>query len=286
MRVGKFGDKLRRERELRAVTLDEIAEATKIGTRSLKALEEEQFDILPGGIFNKGFVRAYAKYLGIDEEQAVADYMAANGETATKTATLSDDELVASVLKKRAEPERAVSTELPSSKAWVALALIALLAAGGYSAWRYYQQRYLAQTEPISAPSIQAQVPQQVTALPAEITEAPNSQSATPVPATPSEIQTQPTTNSGANSTVAGEFTVKLHARELAWVSVQADGKTVLERLLDADTDQTITAKESVILKVGKPGAVEVSFNGKPVGALGPPDKTATRTFTIEGMQQ
>ena len=59
--MGKFGDKLRRERELRGVTLDEIAEATKIGTRSLCALEEERCDQLPGGIFNNGFALGWAQ---------------------------------------------------------------------------------------------------------------------------------------------------------------------------------------------------------------------------------
>ena len=78
--MGTFGDKLKRERELRGVTLEEIAEATKIGTRSLKALEDEHFEQLPGGIFNKGFVKAYAKFLGLDEEQAVADFVVAQGE--------------------------------------------------------------------------------------------------------------------------------------------------------------------------------------------------------------
>src|SRR5436305_702958 len=76
--MGVFGDRLRREREMRGVTLDEIAESTKIARRSLEALEQENFDLLPGGIFNKGFVRAYARYLGIDEEQAIADYVAAS----------------------------------------------------------------------------------------------------------------------------------------------------------------------------------------------------------------
>lgn len=75
--LGAFGERMQREREMRGVTLDEISVVTKIGTRSLKALEEEDFDKLPGGIFNKGFVRAYARYLGIDPDEAVADYLAA-----------------------------------------------------------------------------------------------------------------------------------------------------------------------------------------------------------------
>src|SRR5215469_13169765 len=78
--MGAFGDKLRREREMRGITLAEIAESTKISSRWLKALEEEQFEVLPGGVFNRGFVRSYARFLGINEEQTVADYVVASNE--------------------------------------------------------------------------------------------------------------------------------------------------------------------------------------------------------------
>ena len=78
--MGAFGDRLRREREMRGITLDEITESTKISRRHLEALEGDHFDQLPGGVFNKGFVRAYARFLGIDEDQAVADYSAASNE--------------------------------------------------------------------------------------------------------------------------------------------------------------------------------------------------------------
>ena len=78
--MGVFGDRLRREREMRGITLEEITESTKISRRHLEALEGEHFDQLPGGVFNKGFVRAYARFLGLDEDQAVADYSAASNE--------------------------------------------------------------------------------------------------------------------------------------------------------------------------------------------------------------
>src|SRR5436305_2827033 len=77
-KAATFGERLKRERELRGIKLEEIAESTKIGKRNLVALEEEEFGQLPGGIFNKGFVRAYAKFLGLDEEQAVNDFLAAS----------------------------------------------------------------------------------------------------------------------------------------------------------------------------------------------------------------
>src|SRR5271155_1965781 len=75
---------MKQERERRGITLDEIALTTKISARFLRAIEDEHFEQLPGGIFNKGFIRAYARHLGMDEEQAVADYLAATGTPAAK----------------------------------------------------------------------------------------------------------------------------------------------------------------------------------------------------------
>jgi cytoskeletal protein RodZ len=72
-----FGEKLRRQREQRGITLEAISSSTKISTRMLRALEEEHFDQLPGGVFNKGFIRAYARQVGLDEEEAISDYLAA-----------------------------------------------------------------------------------------------------------------------------------------------------------------------------------------------------------------
>ncbi|MGB8114755.1 MAG: helix-turn-helix domain-containing protein [Candidatus Sulfotelmatobacter sp.] len=76
-----FGDKLRKQREQRGITLEAISSTTKISTRMLRALEEEKFEQLPGGVFNKGFVRAYARQVGLDEEEAIADYLAALRES-------------------------------------------------------------------------------------------------------------------------------------------------------------------------------------------------------------
>jgi hypothetical protein len=75
--LGAFGEKLRKQREQSGIGLDAISSTTKISTRMLRALEDEQFDQLPGGVFNKGFVRAYARHVGLNEEEAIADYLAA-----------------------------------------------------------------------------------------------------------------------------------------------------------------------------------------------------------------
>ena len=83
MTTGTFGDHLKREREMRGVSLDEISAATRIATRFLRAIENEQWDQLPGGVFNRGFVRAVARYLGLDEENTVAENAAAVGDRPT-----------------------------------------------------------------------------------------------------------------------------------------------------------------------------------------------------------
>src|SRR5580698_3031820 len=80
MAMGTFGERLKREREMREVSLKEVTSATRIGPRFLEALENEEWDKLPGGIFNRGFVRSIARYLGLDEENLLAEYDMAHGE--------------------------------------------------------------------------------------------------------------------------------------------------------------------------------------------------------------
>jgi len=89
--VGAFGEKLRKQREQRGLELDAISNTTKISTRMLRALEDEHFDQLPGGVFNKGFVRAYARQIGLNEEEAVTDYLAALRESQIQQQSILPD---------------------------------------------------------------------------------------------------------------------------------------------------------------------------------------------------
>jgi cytoskeletal protein RodZ len=73
--MSSFGEELKRERELRQISLREVSESTKISFRYLEALEQNDFRHLPGGVFNKGFVRAYAEHIGIDPEAMVNAYL-------------------------------------------------------------------------------------------------------------------------------------------------------------------------------------------------------------------
>jgi len=122
---GGFGEHLRREREMRGISLDEICSATRIGTRFLQAMENEQWDQLPGGVFNRGFVRAVAHHLGLDEESLLGEYMLATGDRATASS---------SVVRASAMPEPRGQWVI-----WVlALILICGLVFGGIFGWRKY----------------------------------------------------------------------------------------------------------------------------------------------------
>lgn len=75
--MSQFGAELKKERESRGIALEAITEATKISSRHLDALEREQFRQLPGGVFNKGIVRSYARVVGLDEDAWVGRYLSA-----------------------------------------------------------------------------------------------------------------------------------------------------------------------------------------------------------------
>jgi cytoskeletal protein RodZ len=129
MARGNFGERLKRERELREVTLDEINSATRISNRFLEAMENEDWEKLPGGVFNRGFVRSVARYLGLDEEGLLAEYDMAHGA------------------QEKAAPKRE-EVRIPSTPRWVPVAavlgLLLLLVgciAGGIYAWRYFAAR-------------------------------------------------------------------------------------------------------------------------------------------------
>src|SRR2546423_1110394 len=185
-KTGAFGERMRREREMRGIKLEEIAESTKIGKRNLEALEQERFDQLPGGIFNKGFVRAYAKYLGLDEEQAVNDFLAASANYDQPSALAPP--IPATWVKPPAMPSE--DSIRRKNRLWALTALLVLVA--GLALWFYYARA----AQPRSAvPSTRASADANLVDLPGAIAPAAQSRTAesnSSVARTPSSASAQP----------------------------------------------------------------------------------------------
>lgn len=118
-----LGEKLRQAREARGITLSEVAEQTRISPLYIESIENDDYRSLPGGIFNKGFVKSFAKYVGVDEQEALQDY--------ASMASHPDNQLAETTKTYRPEvltDDRASSSSLPT----IILAVIILgLMTGG-----------------------------------------------------------------------------------------------------------------------------------------------------------
>lgn len=278
--MGSFGERLRREREMRGITLNEIAESTKISRRHLESLEKEDFDSLPGGIFNKGFVRAYARYLGIDEEQAVADYSAASNEPAE-----AEDKFPLQVHEKPDPELNPKRSPLP-----LILALMALLAVLAVF-WARNKNRSPESPENIAPPAGAAAS----SGTPAVSSPSPEREKAVTPPAAPPTPAKGPSPRTGnkapdahpvATKVPALErtFSVVVKAKEDSWIVFAADSKPVISRLLKAGERQLVRAGAKIVITTGNAGGIDISFNGKALGAIGNESQVRTLTFTPAGL--
>jgi cytoskeleton protein RodZ len=293
--MGSFGERMQREREMRSISLEEIAEHTKISKRNLTALEAEHFDQLPGGIFNKGFVRAYAKYLGIDEEQAVADYLAADAETQRRklaslmpangngSAAALGPQLV--VPPRTEDAKESVSADHAAGFMKAAVALVVVLGVGGF-VYKWMKSR---EPAPVANATVSAA--------------APSVSGASAAPALPGfESSPKPQTNPDeatlstvppelsfvspqTSSTPAKAFNLSLKAREESWVQVKADGNVLLEGVLAPNSSKSFDADKELVIRLGNASAVELAYNGKPLPQFATsPGKTKTLLFTPQGL--
>jgi cytoskeletal protein RodZ len=273
--MGAFGDRLRREREMRGITLEEITESTKISRRHLEALEGEHFDQLPGGVFNKGFVRAYARFLGIDGDQAVADYSAASNEQPE-----AEDKFPLEIHeqpKRNLNPRR---SHLPLIFAIAALVGVLV----GYAFW-VKSRPHANESAPAST---QHATPAAATAAPPANAPVPVAESGPATKEVTAASSPREPAQAAPEKPVKPEkvFVVQVKAKEDSWVSIVADGKSVMERILAADKNKKIKAGKTLILRTGNAGGIEVTFNGVSLGSLGNENEPRTLTFNAAGLVQ
>ena len=229
--MASFGENLRRERELRGISLREIADATKISIRFLQALEQDRFDVLPGGLFRRTFVRQYAKHVGLDADRLVAEFLYAQGDEPRET---------------RGE-RRAVAIPQGALTALVVVLLFAWLAFPRGPAAKKAEEAPAVTTAPAAAASREYVYP------PAAPTPEPQAAIAAAVPAASDDQG----------------LTLTLSARQNCWVLVSVDGQTVLNRVLNGGESQTVEARGEIVLSVGNAGGLSFRVNDRPGMPLG-----------------
>lgn len=232
--AGAFGGWLRREREARDVTLAEISEVTKIGRAYLEALEAERFDVLPAPVFAKGFLREYAKYVGLDPDEVVNSYLTALQASEPEAAS--------------AAPSSAPRAGFEwKSGALLAAGLVILLGAIGFLGFWAERSQSEAETEELEAAPA-ADEPALLPEVPAEPAfEEPVAPAAAPRATGP-----------------AAPLVVTIDFTSDCWVEAAVDGRRRLSELHVQGESLQIDAEERVELTFGNPGAVRVEVNGAP----------------------
>lgn len=243
-----FGASLRRERELRGVSLQEIAASTKIGVSMLKAIEEDRFDKLPQGLFVRGFVREYARFLALDEQKILTE--------------LSFHASQAPV----AEP---VSRE-PGSR--ISSRLAARLVNGGLIAGVFGLVVIL-----ILSPRFSARTP---AASPVPAVDAPPPTAAPSLAAVAPEMQGTQVASNGTSvlpgtsvstqaSVLPQPLQLTLTATEDCWIGLDVGGDRVENRVLKKGESFSIVARQNASLAVGNAGGLLVAIDSGPARPLG-----------------
>jgi cytoskeletal protein RodZ len=244
--VGSLGETLRQARLDRGVSLLDAEQDTHIRRRYLEALENEDYGALPAVVYTRGFIRTYARYLGLDSEATLDLY--APGRVREERPALR------SATPQLSAPQP-VSLRLFTIAAGVLLALFLL---------SYLWTQYSQFAESLS---------QQEAGPRATGTAARTAPGASPSPA--ALALASPRTAAVASPNPAPERGIVLEVRitDRTWVEVWADGASVYQATMQTGTSRTFTANQSMKLRVGNAGGVQVTVNGEPKGTLGERNK-------------
>lgn len=268
--MGSLGTWLRTQREARGVSIRDIAEATKISQRYLEALERDRFDALPAEVFVRGFLREYARIVGLDPDEVVNVYLLA----AAQARPVADEEpgVVPAGAARRAS--------VVAYGVAVAALLIALLgAAAAISYWLGRDRGEDLPTSRVDAASRQPTTvrrppvePERTGALPEEPDAEVGSEEALPAPRPPAAEPPSPAAGgappaegSPAAPAQPEPLRVVLEFQQDCWVELVVDGRRRESELKAGGETWAIEAQDSVLLTLGNAPAVRVEVDGEPV---------------------
>lgn len=281
--MSNLGATFRKARETAGLPLEKIATETKISARFLLAIESESFNLLPGGIFNRGFIRSYAEYLGLDSEQAVADY--------ERMFTKAQEPLEVLVDAERESSRKSDRNLYPVAAAILFVSIIA-----------YYLVTRKPSTSTEQAPQSTAekqatQTPTEVSA-PAALDALPKLQtgvtlaqptSTAPTTSTPSPTTAQPTSPTqeisrppATPATAASTLALDINANSQTWIRVTSDGTVAFADILQPGTERRFSAERSLNVTIGNAAGVTLKINGRELAQLGAEGRVRELRITPE----
>jgi cytoskeleton protein RodZ len=300
-----IGESLRGERTRRHLDIQGISRELKIPAKFLEAIEKEQFEKLPAAVFAKSFVRQYARYLGLHEDDLV-DALQRTLEPPASLAETAAERSAAPAIQvgRMAEWEsvgerRSWSSSLPA----LAMVVVVMLGCSGVYAWWQRNRHAVSAHEQTPAATATGQGQDSAPAV-----------RAAPPPATPGHGLVQPvSTAAGTGSPAispaanprpeqaapalreageaaapprpAGPVHVQVTANSLVWMFAKADGKTSFTGTLEANQSRTIDAQDTVVVRLGNAAGADITLNGKSIGPVGPQGQPRTIQLTSGGFQ-
>ncbi len=236
-----LGERFRASREARGLTLSEVSEHLRIRSVYLAAIEDENWSAIGAAVYARGFLRTYARYLGLEPEQAVAEYNEIAGSRAE--APSASPIGVGGAYRQ----PRGLAPIL-----WIAS--IVALALIGFVVYLYVSPPRAAQTSAQASPG--------------------QARSSAPGAAAPAAMQRTSAPSPAPKRTLA------IHLTAPSWLRVSVDGNVSIEGTFPAGTSKTFHGKRAVV-RVGNAGGVRIIVDGKTVRALGGPGDVAERTYEL-----
>jgi cytoskeleton protein RodZ len=279
MTKGSFGELLKRERELREVTLNEVTVATRIPPRFLEAFEREDWETLPGGVFNRGFVRAIARYLGLDEENLLSEYDLAYGEQRPVAQVLAEN-------------------PIPSPPKWAVagagIAVLLLLAGvvwGSVYGWRRYAAHRAAKRAALTASAAAASSSGQTPSAEAAAAASPNTALPSPQSSNskaPDSAASAPASSASAdpNPPAPQRLDLAVSTSGQTRVRVVADGRIVLDSRLPAGETRRLFAKNQFVVSAAHPEVVLLEMNGQAMPPLSSAGASGTMVLSQKDLRQ
>ncbi|HMD37306.1 MAG TPA: helix-turn-helix domain-containing protein [Vicinamibacterales bacterium] len=253
-----IGQTIRNARVRRGVSIEQLSHVTKISSTILRALEAEELDRIPGGVFTRGFIRSCARELGLDPESVVAAFVAQHGRVAGAVAGNEPDAIGhAAVIHADVEANDGPLLSESSSNLAQMIVIAIIVAAVGYLSVHNRSDSALAASAP--APVVRE--------IPVGTSGTIDAREAVPVRTTP-------------------ELTLKIEAIGPCWVAAASDGTPAVARLLDAGDSQTIAAHDEIRLRVGDPASVSFTLNGVAGRSLGDSGQAVSVRITSQNLRE
>ena len=224
-----LGSALQKAREQAGFSLPDMAARTRIPLKTLRAIEENNVAAVPSGIFVRSFIRTYAREVGVDPGEAIAEYRAMTEPIQGPAPQIPEEPAIDDALR-----SSSYDPELLSSRPGWGYALIAAAVLIGVISMNRNDAAERAAPAPAPVP-----------------------------PATRPAAAPRPVATGGA------AVRIEMRADGLCWVRAVADGQTVVARLLQPGEVQTVNAEHEVVLRIGDPSALSYTINGKPGQPLG-----------------